>query len=69
MSHSELMQQYWSYCGTDTFAEDEVDSALSNLKSALVCGQKIPRTNDKTLAPLYGPRLDIQAKFKNQTNK
>lgn len=65
-NNPEIIQLYWSYCGFGALSKNEIESALNNLNHALACGQNIPRIEDKTLAPLYGPRLDIRD---NKTKK
>ena len=37
-----------------------IETATALYRQALAAGRAIPRTTDKTLAPLFGPRRDIE---------
>lgn len=50
----------WLEAGQPAPTGDDLSRAIAVFQQTLAAGRKIPRTADKTVQPLYGPRRDIE---------
>lgn len=51
----------WLGCGLTPPSGPELDRAKQSLLATMREGRMIPRQIEKTVAPMYGPRRDIEA--------
>lgn len=50
----------WREAGQSAPTGDDLTRAIAVFRQTLAAGRKIPRTADKTVQPLVGPRRDIE---------
>ncbi|MFN3276237.1 MAG: hypothetical protein ACK41U_16380 [Paracoccus sp. (in: a-proteobacteria)] len=57
---SACVEAIWLGCGLTPPSGSELDRARDTLRATMREGRMIPRQIEKTVAPMYGPRRDIE---------